>query len=152
MEQATFLPQVAEVTLSYRSKVKPSERPQIRSSRDAERIFRVAWSEDMELLEELVVLFLNKSNKVISFFRVSRGGHSGTVVDAKIIFSAALKALASGMVLAHNHPSGSLKPTSADIEQTRKLCEAGKVLDISVLDHLILTTDGYFSFADEGMM
>lgn len=148
----SFLPQVSEVTISYCPKVKASDRPRIISSRDAESILRAAWSEDMELLEEFVVLFLNKANKVTGLFRVSRGGTSGTVVDAKIVFSAAIKALASGLILAHNHPSGNLKPSSADTDLTKRFKEIGKLLEIEVLDHLILTAEGYFSFADEGMI
>jgi len=81
---------------------------------------------------------------------VSRGGTSGTVVDAKIIFAAAIKARADGIILAHNHPSGNLQPSQADLDLTRKLRQAGEVLDISILDHLILAPDsGYYSFADE---
>lgn len=107
----------------------------------------------MEFLEEFVVLLLNKSNKVIGLFRVSRGGTCGTVVDIKIVFAAAIKAMASGVILAHNHPSGNLQPSHADIDLTRKCCEGGKLLEIAVLDHLILSPDeGYYSFADEMML
>lgn len=107
----------------------------------------------MELLEEFVVLFLNKANKVTGLFRVSRGGTCGTVVDIKIVFAAAIKALASGIILAHNHPSGNVQPSQADSDLTRKCRDAGKVLDIAVLDHLILSPEGgYYSFADEGML
>ena len=149
----TFLPQVTEVSLSYRPKIKASNRPTVASSRDAENILRAAWSEDMELLEEFVVLLLNKANKVIGLFRVSRGGTCGTVADVKIIFAAAIKAVASGVILAHNHPSGNLKPSEADIDLTRKCREGGKLLEIAVLDHLILSPDeGYYSFADEMML
>lgn len=147
-----LLSQVSEIAISYRPKIKASERPQITSSRDAEAILRHSWSDDLELLEEFVVLFLNKANKVTGLFRLSRGGTCGTVVDAKLVFSAALKALAQGIILAHNHPSGGLQPSQSDIVLTKKLKSGGDLLDIAVLDHLILTSEGYYSFADEGMI
>lgn len=144
--------QVSEVKISYLNKLQAADRPRITSSRDAENILRANWSDDMELLEEFLVLFLNKANQVTGLFRASRGGTSGTVVDVKIIFAAALKALASGIIVAHNHPSGNLQPSQADIDLTRKIRKAGEVLDIPVLDHLILSSNGYYSFADEGVL
>lgn len=145
--------QVTEVAISYRNKVKAVDRPKITSSRDAEQIFRAQWSEDMELLEEFNVLFLTRSNEVKGFFHVSRGGVSATVVDPKIIFAAALKSLAAAIILAHNHPSGGIKPSEADIMLTRKLRQGGEFLDIPVLDHLILSAhSGYYSFADDGTL
>jgi len=142
--------QVAEVKISYSSKLSLADRPQVASSHDAEAILRNHWSDDIELLEEFIILFLTRSNKVKGLFRVSKGGTCGTVVDPKIIFAAALKAMANSMILAHNHPSGNLQPSQADIDLTRKLRQAGKVLDIEVLDHLILAPHGgYYSFADE---
>lgn len=144
--------QVSEVKISYLSKLQAADRPRINASRDAENIFRANWSDDMELLEEFLVLFLNRANQVTGLFRASRGGTCGTVVDVKIIFAAALKALACGIIVAHNHPSGNLQPSQADIDLTRKIRKAGEVLDITVLDHLILTRNGFYSFADEGML
>jgi DNA repair protein RadC len=144
--------QVSEVKISYLSKLQASDRPRINSSRDAENIFRANWSDDMELLEEFLVLFLNRANQVTGLYRASRGGTSGTVVDVKIIFASALKALACGIIVAHNHPSGNLQPSQADIDLTRKIRKAGEVLDIPVLDHLILTRNGFYSIADEGML
>jgi DNA repair protein RadC len=144
--------QVSEVTISYRSKLKAADRPSIHSARDAENILRANWSDDIELLEEFLVLFLNRANQVTGLFRASRGGTSGTVVDVKIIFAAALKALACGIIVAHNHPSGNLQPSQADMDMTRKIRRAGELLDISVLDHLILTHNDYYSFADEGTL
>lgn len=143
--------QVAEVKVTYQSKLQAADRPRVSSSRDAENILRENWSDDMELLEEFVVLFLNKANQVKGLFRASRGGTSGTVVDAKIVFAAAVKAMAAGIIVAHNHPSGNLQPSQADITLTRKLKQAGEALELPVLDHLILAPHiGYYSFADEG--
>lgn len=107
----------------------------------------------MELVEEFNVLFLTRSNHVKGLFRLSRGGMTGTVADIRILFATALKGLASAIVLSHNHPSGSIKPSSQDIELTKKLCAIGKIHEIPVLDHLILAPHScYYSFADEGMI
>jgi DNA repair protein RadC len=151
MKNANFW-QVSEVQISYRNKLQSADRPRITCSRDAADLLQANWSDDIELLEEFNVLFLNKGNQVTGLFKVSRGGISGTVVDMKIIFAAALKALASGIILAHNHPSGNLQPSQADIDLTRRLRKGGELLDITVLDHLILSTGGYYSFADEGTL
>ena len=126
------------------------ERPQIRSSRDA---FDLIAPILMDLQhEEFWILMLNRSNRVVSRECISTGGVSGTVVDAKIVFRKALEVLASSIILCHNHPSGNLKPSQADIDLTKKLKRAGENLDISVLDHLIVSERGFYSFADEGMM
>jgi DNA repair protein RadC len=143
---------LAEIEVSYRTKVKASERRKITSSKDAESIFREIWSSSMEFKEEFYIILLNRANQVLGWYKVSEGGMSGTVVDPKLIFSIALKGLSSSLILAHNHPSSNLKPSNEDINLTKRLKEAGALLEIPVLDHLILTTDGYYSFGDEGMM
>jgi DNA repair protein RadC len=145
--------QVAEVQLIYKSNVKPSQRPKIATSKDAQQIFMSMWDETkLELAEQFKVMLLNRGQKVLGIFELSTGGISGTVADPKLIFAAALKGVASGIILAHNHPSGNLKPSQSDIEITRKVKEAGRFLEIQVLDHLIITTEGYYSFADEGLL
>lgn len=143
---------IAEIQVSYKAKLKASERKKIISSKDAEIVFRNLWSDDMELREEFYILLLNRSNRILGWYKISQGGIAGTVVDSKLIFSIALKGLASGIILAHNHPSGNLQPSETDIQLTNRLKEAGKVLEISVLDHLILTNESCFSFADNGIM
>ncbi|MGK0387319.1 MAG: DNA repair protein RadC [Maribacter sp.] len=126
------------------------ERPQIRSSKDA---YHVLAPLIMDLPhEEFWILLLNRANKVIGRERVSIGGVAGTVVDAKIIFRKALEMLASGIILCHNHPSGNLSPSHADLEITKKLKRAGETLEINILDHLIIAENEYFSFADEGKL
>jgi DNA repair protein RadC len=100
--------------------------------------------------EEFWVAFLNRANVLIAREQISKGGMTGTVADPKIIFQTALQQKACGIILCHNHPSGNLKPSEADIRLTRNLVEAGRVLEISVLDHLIVTKESYYSFADEG--
>ena len=145
--------EVAEIQLAYRSTVKASMRPKVTGAKDAEQILRQTWDEDkIELVEQFKVLLINRANKVLGVLEVSQGGISGTVADPKIIFSTALKAAACGIILSHNHPSGNLTPSQADIDLTKKLKEGGKFLEISILDHIILTSESYFSFADEGLL
>ena len=102
--------------------------------------------------EEFWILLLNRANKVTSKHLISKGGQAGTVADPKIIFNTALENHAAYVILAHNHPSGNLRPSQADIDLTRKLKSAGAFLDIPILDHLIITDEGFFSFADEGLI
>ncbi|AFL81365.1 DNA repair protein radc [Aequorivita sublithincola DSM 14238] len=102
--------------------------------------------------EEFWILYLNNSNKIIKSAQLSKGGITGTVVDVRLAFKEALQLGAVGIILAHNHPSGTLKPSQADIQLTKKLKIAGDSLDIKVLDHLIITEKAYFSFADENML
>ena len=126
--------------------------PKITSSKDAADVFRELLSDRSSFSEEFLLLALNRSNQVIGFYRVSTGGVSGTVADPKIIFSIALQSLASGLILCHNHPSGNLSPSQADIHLTKNAKQSGRLLDINLLDHLIITDESYFSFADEGMI
>jgi DNA repair protein RadC len=142
---------VAALELGRRRKESdPEEKPKISSSRDA---FELLKSDLMDLpKEEFWVLCLNRANRIIKKKRVSEGGVSGTVADPKIIYKLALEELASGVIVAHNHPSGNLQPSQSDIDLTRKLKEAGRFLEISLLDHLIVANQKYLSFADEGML
>ena len=127
------------------------DRPQILSSKDGYHCIAPIL---MDLnREEFWIVLLNRANRVIGKEQISAGGVSGTVVDAKIVFQKSLEAgPASSIILCHNHPSGNIKPSQADIDLTRKLKEAGKTLDILVLDHLIIAGNNYFSFADEGKL
>lgn len=106
----------------------------------------------MDLQESFKVLMLNRGNKVLCLCNASSGGITGTVADPRLIFTAALKASAVSIILAHNHPSGLLVPSRADEELTMKFKGAGQLLDIKVVDHLILTIETYYSFADEGLI
>lgn len=106
-----------------------------------------------ELLhEEFYVLYLNNANRLLGEERISMGGLAGTIADVRIIFSYAIKYLSTSIILIHNHPSGNPKPSQLDIDQTKKIKEAGKLLDIRVLDHVIIAETGFYSFADEGAM
>ena len=125
-------------------------RPQIKSSRSAYDLLAPLLVDLPH--EEFWILLLNRGNKVLAREQVSIGGVTGTVVDAKIIFKKALEGNATSLILCHNHPSGTLRPSQADIDITKKLKAAGETLEIKVLDHLIISELGYYSFADEGMM
>ena len=157
MEQLTMnLPEwtrVAEVELVYKTKVKASERPLIKDSKDIHDVLKQIWDENkIEMVEEFKVLFLNRANRIIGVYDASSGGITGTVADPRLILAAALKSLAISIVLSHNHPSGSFKPSRADEELTIKIKEAAKYHDIRVIDHIIITAEGYYSFADEGLI
>ena len=142
---------IAEVSLIYRSKVKASERPKIKCSKDAYDLFYETWNPDtIEHVEEFKLLLMNRANSVLGIMDVSKGGISGTVTDIRIIFQAAIKANASGILVAHSHPSGNLNPSESDTKLTKKLQEAGNLMDIQLLDHLILTSESYYSFTDSG--
>ena len=144
---------VAEVELVYKSKVKPSQRPLIKSSKECYDILLQNWDQNkIEFVEQFKIILMNKANRVLGIYELSTGGVSSTVVDVKLVFVAALKANACNIILSHNHPSGNLKPSKQDEELTGKIKEAGKFLDIQVSDHIIVTSEGYFSFADEGLL
>lgn len=129
---------------------KALEIPKIGCSKDAFEILLPFLGDVVH--EEFWVLHLNNSNKVIEKQQISKGGITGTLVDLRIIFKKALELLSTAIILAHNHPSGKLKPSSADCQITQKIKTAAHTLDIKVLDHLIVTQKAYFSFADEGIL
>ena len=142
---------IAEVRLIYSSKVSASDRPQVRCSSHALEIFRETWDkETIELYEECKLMLLNRANKVLGIAQISQGGISGTVTDVRIILQYALKSNASGIIICHNHPSGNVEPSEADLKITSKLKEAASIHDITLLDHLIITKDAYYSLADIG--
>jgi DNA repair protein RadC len=145
--------EIAEIELSYKSKVQPSLRPKITSSHEAYEVLKDNWDHSkIEFIEQFQILLMNRANRVLGIYRASSGTTTGCVVDPKSVFVAALKANACAVILAHNHPSGNLTPSQADIDLTKKLVEAGKFLEIQVVDHVILTTESYYSFADEGRL
>ena len=139
--------------LSYKTTVKASERPQINSSIDVYKVLQENWNyEVIEFIEEFKIILLNRANRVLGIVPISVGGTAGTIADPKVIFVSALKCNAASIILAHNHPSSNLKPSNADIDLTKKLKSAGQFLDLPILEHIILTKEGYLSFADEGLM
>ncbi|MCL4125242.1 UNVERIFIED_CONTAM: hypothetical protein GTU68_036409 [Idotea baltica] len=128
----------------------PLKKEQITSSRDSYEILSPMLSDLKH--EEFWIIILNQSNKVISKEKISSGGVASSLADPRLIFKSAIQLLASGIILSHNHPSGALRPSDSDIRLTKKLVEAGKVLDVRIIDHVIIGDKGYYSFVDEGML
>lgn len=133
-----------------RRELDPAARPRLSKSADAFDLLKPVLLDIPH--EEFWIILVNRANRLIRFCQVSQGGVAGTVADPKIIFKMALEELASGIILAHNHPSGNLSASSADVELTRKLSAGARLLEIQVLDHIILAGQKYFSFADEGLL
>ena len=146
---------VAEVSLTYVTKVKPSERLAVKCSRDAHKIFFDSWNQStIEHKETVKMLLLNRANKVLGITTISEGGISGSLMDVRMIYQFAIKGNACGIIIAHNHPSGNSNPSESDLKITQKIKEAGNLLDIQLLDHIILTPEKeiFRSFADEGQI
>jgi DNA repair protein RadC len=142
---------ISEISVSYTSG--NDDKVSVKSSEDSFNLFYATWNKHiLELQEEFKVLLLNRNSEVLGIYPMSKGGVSGTFVDSKLVFSVALKCNASSIIIAHNHPSGNLKPSEQDKNLTKKLKEAAKFLDIQLLDHIIITKDSYYSFVDEGLM
>ena len=146
--------QVSELTISYKPKVKATERYTIRYSQDVYKLLmEQAFNDDtLEYKEYFKLILLNKGNKVLGVTTISEGGIDGTVVDVRLIMQTALLAHSSSIILAHNHPAGGLTPSSYDDEVTKKIKEAAKVMDIKLYDHLIVSRHYYYSYADEGRL
>lgn len=142
---------IAALELSVRRREAEKEiRPTISGSKDAFQYIEPLLSDLSH--EEFYVIYLNRANVVISHARVSSGGITGTVVDARMVYKGVLDAQATSIILCHNHPSGNLRPSNEDISLTKKLKDGGKLLDINVLDHLIVCNNAFYSFADDGLI
>jgi DNA repair protein RadC len=142
---------VAALELGRRRKeTEVVKREKITTSKDAYDAMKGKMSDLPH--EEFWMIILNRANAIIKKELISRGGVAGTVVDTKIIFKTAVEHYASSIIICHNHPSGNLKPSEADIRITKNIKEAGKIMEIPLIDHLILSENGYYSFADEGML
>ena len=151
--QENLLTTISELSLSYRPLVKPSERPLVRQAKDVYEILMGFWNMDsIHLHESFCMMLLNNRKRVLGIVQLSTGGMTGVVADTKMVFGVALKACACSIIVAHNHPGGDTAPSEADISVTRKLAAAGKLLDLKLDDHLIVTTEGYFSFAEQGYL
>ena len=122
-----------------------------RSQDGAELLRKLIPEGTIEMQEQVIVLYLNRANKVIGYYRHTTGGVNSTIMDVKLIIGTALKSLSSGIIIAHNHPSGNLKPSDQDIAITNTIKKAAATVDVLLLDHIIITKDGYYSFADEGL-
>ena len=143
--------QVSEIQVSYTPNLLVDM--SIKNSKKSFELMLNEWEQDkLQMQEEAKILLLNRNNNVLGIYSLAKGGLTSCVVDVRIILSIALKTLATGIILFHNHPSGNLKPSKADLDITKKLKNSCDLLDISLLDHLIITKDNYFSFADEGLI
>ncbi|WBL44231.1 JAB domain-containing protein [Algoriphagus halophytocola] len=150
-ERKIDLFELAEIKLSYSANVKNSLRPKVSSSRQVYEVFAQAWDQDrIEFVEDFKVMLLSRAKRVLGIVNISSGGTAGTVVDVKLVYAAAIKANSNLVILALCHPSGNLLPSEQDKRLTQRIKNAGEILDIPVLDHLIMTAEGYYSFADEG--
>lgn len=137
---------IEEVKLTYRNKVKACDRPKISCAEDAYNVFLQSWDQgQIELIEECKAMFLDTQLGVMSIGSISKGGMNATIVDLKLVFAMALKRRANSFILAHNHPSGNLTPSTADINLTTRFRKAGQILSITLDDHLIITKDGFSS-------
>jgi len=122
----------------------------ITNSKDSADFFRELWDDSIGIYESFFCIYLNNANNTIGWYKVSQGGITGTVADPRLIIKKALDVLATGIIMCHNHPSGQLRPSELDLQLTEKIKQAGNFLDIHVLDHIILTEESYYSFADQG--
>lgn len=145
--------QASEIEITYRNKTPYHERVHVDASRIADKLFRSIWnSGKIELVEQFKIMLLDNRCNCLGISHISSGGINYCFADPKLIFGTALKAHASKLILAHNHPSGITYPSEADKAMTTRIIEGAKLLELSVLDHLILTRDGYYSFADNGLI
>lgn len=122
----------------------------ITSSEKAYKFIKQFYNEDIEIFESSFILLLNNANQTIGYAKISQGGITGTVIDVRLIAKYAIESLCTGVILAHNHPSGKLNPSQADINITEKTKKALSLLDIVLLDHLILTSESFYSLSDNG--
>jgi DNA repair protein RadC len=145
----TYNGDTPEITLKYKSS--GLKKTKITSSETAYEMFKQMYDADtLEYCESSIVIYLNRANNSIGWQKISQGGITGTVVDLRMILGTALKCGATGIILSHNHPSGNLLPSGADDKLTKQIKSACEIMEFSLIDHLIITTDGYYSYADQG--
>jgi DNA repair protein RadC len=142
--------EVSEVKLTYKSIAK--DRVRVTSSRKVYEVFKPFYEEDMDYKEYSFIMYLNRQNEILGVLKLSEGGCSGTVIDPKILMQGALLVNAQAVIISHNHPSGTLRPSEADDVLTKKIKQLGELMDLPLLDHVILTSNGYYSYQDEGKL
>lgn len=144
---------VAEIEISYKPILKLSTLPKVQSSEEMYRLLIETWDKTkLEFVEQFKVILLNRAHRVLGICTITTGNSTGTIADPKLIFAVTLKSNAGSIILAHNHPSGNLFPSKSDCELTQRIKDGGKLLEVTVLDHLIISSEGFYSFADEGAM
>lgn len=142
---------ISEIKVSYSNS--KEVKLKVKNSQDSYAILLESWDKNIiELQEEFKILLLNRSNTVLGVYSLSKGGVASTVVDPKLVFAVALKCNASSIIISHNHPSGHLKPSESDEKLTKRLKKAGEYLDITILDHIIVTKENFYSFADNRIL
>jgi DNA repair protein RadC len=146
-------PELSEIKAVYRSRTKSKDRTRIHAACDAAEYLRFVWNKDtLELIEDFMMVCLNTAHQAIGWVKVSTGGFDRASIDPRVVFSIALQTGSSAIIVAHNHPSGDVRPSEDDKAVTKRLEEAGKLLNIRLLDHIILGKDTCFSFAENGLM
>ena len=140
-----------EISIKYKG-TKKSDLKQIKNSEEVYEVCKLLFNEStIDWKEEVVLLCLSNAKKLLGYYKVSSGGMTGTVMDARIVFTTALNCIGTtAIILAHNHPSGQLRPSDADDRITNNIKEFGRMIDITLLDHLIVTSEGYYSYLDNG--
>lgn len=146
----TFEDFVGQLTVTYKRTKLPTQ--QIRQSSTVDEFIRPFYEEVMDDVEHVKVIHLNRNNKVVNVHHLSSGTDCGALISVKDIMRHAILIKTHALILVHNHPSGTLKPSNADIEITEKVKNGARLLDLQLLDHLIITREGYYSFADEGLL
>jgi DNA repair protein RadC len=142
---------VSEIKVTYSTSDTPKVR--IKSGEDAYNVLLASWDLDtIELQEEFKILLLNRANEVLGLYPLSKGGITGTVVDLRLIFAVTLKCNATGIIICHNHPSGKLLPSEADITLTKSIGRCAELLGVSLLDHLVISKNGFYSFSNAGKL
>jgi len=152
MNNTSNLQNVAEISVVYKNSNSVNKKIQIKSSIDINELMQPVFSEFMSHHEEFWIILLSHNNSVLGVSKISQGGLAETTIDIRIILQIALKSNSSKICLCHNHPSGNLTPSTQDQQLTRTIVEAGKLMNIEVLDHLVLSDNGYYSFADCGIL
>lgn len=149
-----MIPKVNEIKVSYKQRIPAKQWPKIQNSHDTAALLHQTWDHDtIALYETFKVIILNNGNRVKAIMELSHGGMTGAIVDVRLLFGIVLKVAGTAIILAHNHPSGTLNPSQADRQITEKIRKAGAILDIRLLDHILLVPDGsHYSFADEGIL
>ncbi len=142
---------VSEIELVYRNKLKPEDRIKVTEASTAYNLMMTVWDMNkIDLVEQVYVMLLDRNCACMGISHIATGGMSACIVDPKVVFGIALKSRAQGLILAHNHPSGNLTPSRMDREITDKIIEGGRILDIYIADHLIVTRNDYHSFSQMG--
>jgi DNA repair protein RadC len=151
MTTTNSINELAEIQVYYSTQNTRKEK--VNSVQTAYEFLLKSWNlGTLELREEFKVLLLNRANNALGIYSLSKGGISGTIVDVRLLFAVALKCNASGVIICHNHPSGNTTPSEADITLTNKIKKCSELFDITLIDHLIITKDAFYSFSTEGLL